>query len=269
MPEGDTIYRSATTLRRWLAGRTVTAASARVPGVAADRLIGSTVTTVESQGKHLLIRFSSGDTLHTHMRMTGSWHVYPSGQRWRKPQHQARFVLECGERVAVCFDARVVELFASREEAIHPALVALGPDLLSPDPLDLVAVRARARAAAEASPTIGELLLDQRVVAGIGNVYRCEALFLCGIDPGAPVGSVTDDELDRLVTTAARLLLTNAVTTTGKPFSRSFDSRPDRPWVYRRAGRPCWRCGTTISSAGLGRQARTVYWCSACQPGRK
>jgi endonuclease-8 len=266
VPEGDTIFRTATTLRRWLAGREITAARGQVAGQAAGRMVGATVTTVESKGKHLLIRFSNGETLHTHMRMTGSWHVYSVGERWRKSPRLARLVLQAGERVAVCFDAPVIELLPTRAEPLHPALATLGQDLLGAKPLDLASARSRARLLAEGAPTIGELLLDQRVVAGIGNIYRCETLYLCGIDPRRPVVDVTDDELDRLVTTAAKLLSANATGTAGTPIARAFNARPEQPWVYRRAGRPCRRCGTVVVSARLGRQARTVYWCPTCQP---
>jgi endonuclease VIII len=268
VPEGDTIFRTATTLRRWLVGRQVTAVRVGGPGIPAGRLVGATVDAVESQGKHLLIRLSSGDTLRTHMRMTGSWHVYGAGERWRKPEYQARLVLECGDRVAVCFNAPVIEVLATREESVHPALAGLGQDLLGRDPLNLAVLPARARAAAEDAPTIGELLLDQRVVAGIGNIYRCESLFVCGTDPWTAVAAVPDEVLAQLVTTAARLLRANATGTRGTPWARAFDGRPDRPWVYRRAGLPCRRCGTIIRSAPLGRQPRTVYWCPTCQPRR-
>jgi endonuclease-8 len=268
VPEGDTIDRTASSLRRWLAGREITAARTRVPGLPAARLVGATVTVVESQGKHLLVRFSNGDTLHTHMRMSGSWHVYPAGERWRLSEWQARVVLEAGDRVAVCFNAPIIELLASRAERMHPGLAGLGPDLLGPDPLDLPAAVGRARQRAEGSPLIGELLLDQRVVAGIGNIYRCESLFLCAIDPWAPVAALADTELGCLVKTAAALLRANATGTRDSPVARVSGAGPRRPWVYRRAGRPCRRCGTVIQSRRLGHQARTVYWCPMCQPPR-
>src|SRR3954467_12697537 len=134
MPEGDTIFRTAVSLRRWIEGRVVTAASSPVRGAPLERVVGTTVEAVETRGKHLLIRFSSGDVLHTHMRMNGAWHVYPAGERWRKPADDARIVLEAGERVAVCFNAPVVELLRRREEPVHPGLKGLGPDVLV-DPL--------------------------------------------------------------------------------------------------------------------------------------
>jgi endonuclease-8 len=266
VPEGDTIFRTATTLRRWLADREVTAARTQVPGLDISRVVGASVTTVESRGKHLLIRFSSGQTLHTHMRMSGAWHVYPRGERWRKPDRQARLVLEAGDRLAVCFNAPVIELLAGGAEPAHPVLATLGQDLLGAEPLDLAAVRARGRLLATPGQTVGELLLDQRVVAGIGNIYRCESLFLCGIEPHTAVVALPDRDIDRLVTTAARLLTASAITARPDPAARGFQATSNRPWVYGRSGLPCRRCGSLILSARLGQQARTVYWCPTCQP---
>jgi endonuclease-8 len=264
MPEGDTIFRTAAILQRWLAGREITSARVRIVAVPAARLIGATVTGVEAQGKHLLIRLSTGEILHSHMGMTGSWHVYPAGERWQRPASQARLVLEAGDRIAVCFNAPVIELLAARSEPLHPALSRLGPDILG-DAFDVETVRHRARRRAEdqAVDSIGELLLDQQVAAGIGNIYRCESLFLCGVNPGRSVDDVDDQQLDHLMLTAARLLRANA---TGPPATRGFEGRGGQTWVYRRSGRPCRRCGTTVRSQRLGRHARTVYWCPTCQP---
>jgi endonuclease-8 len=189
--------------------------------------------------------------------------VYPTGERWRKPARQARLVLEAGPRLAVCFNAPVVELMAADAEAVHGSLRRLGPDVLGPDPLDPVAVRARARARAAASPTAGELLLDQQVVAGIGNIYRCESLFLCGVAPRTPSAGLDDGTIDALVATAARLMAANAGISA---FSRSFGDGPDRPWVYGRQHRPCRRCATPVRREVYGAQARSVYWCPTCQP---
>ena len=249
MPEGDVLYRTASTLQRWLAGREVTGATA-----AATPMVGHTVVKVEANGKHLLIRFDSGHVLHTHLRMTGSWHVYSVGERWQRPASQARVTLSCGNRVAVCFNAPIIELLAPGAEANHPSLSGLGPDILS-QPLHLEEIRGRARRRPQ-DTALGELLLDQRVVAGIGNVWRCEALFLEGRSPWAPVSSLKDDELDALISTAARIMGENLGPMTG---------RPER-WVYRRTGRPCRRCRTPIKSRGQGEQSRTVYWCPTCQP---
>ncbi len=263
MPEGDTIFRTATSLRRWIGGREVTAARSVHPGVDVRPVVGTNVDEVEARAKHLLIRFSGGLVLHTHMRMTGSWHVYPTGERWRKSPRQARLVLETGSRLAVCFNAPVIELLSAEGERVHGSLRRLGPDVLAPGTIDHDDVRARARARSAAAPTVGELLLDQQVVSGIGNIYRCESLFLCGVHPRVASTALDDAVLDLLVDTAARIMAVNAGTSA---YSRSFDGGPDRPWVYGRSGLPCRRCGTAIERELLGRQARSVYWCPTCQP---
>ena len=250
MPEGDVLFRTAATLQKWLAGREVTDAT-----TAAKPMIGRKVEKVEANGKHLLMRFDSGYVLHTHLRMTGSWHVYKAGERWQRPAAQAKVTLTCGDRVAVCFNAPVVELLAPGAEENHPSLAGLGPDVLD-RPIDLGEVRRRARQRPPDTP-LGELLLDQRVVAGIGNIWRCEALFLEGRNPWAPVSTVSDEELDALVSTAGRIM--------GESLG-PFTGRPQR-WVYRRAGRPCHRCRTPVQSQPQGEQARTAYWCPTCQPG--
>jgi endonuclease-8 len=281
VPEGDTLFRTAATLHRWLAGRELTQASTRVKGFPAHRLLGQQVDSVEAQGKHLLVRFESGDVLHTRLRMAGSWHVYRAGERWRRPESQARLVLTCGDRVAVCFNAPVVELLTPGGEAVHPSLSRLGPDVLAA-PLDLAEIRRRARSR---SPdlAVGELLLDQRVAAGIGNIYRCEALFLERHSPWLPQSSLSDEDLDRLFTTSSRLMRASVagrrpatVGTAGPaptPASSSapalaagaFDPALLTRYVYRRAGRPCRRCGTLIQARRQGELARTAYWCPTCQ----
>jgi len=267
VPEGDTLYRTAATLHRWLAGREVTAASTTVPGLPADRLVGQRVEKVEAWGKHLLVRFASGQTLHSHLRMSGSWHVYPVGDSWLRPQRQARLVLTCGDRTAVCFNAPVVELLAARAEQVHPALARLGPDVLADD-VDLETIRRRIRAR-PSDLALGEVLLDQTLVAGIGNIWRCEALFAEGHNPWKAQAVLDDDELDALVSRASRLMRASAgivpepgpgsgdAAPSGRPFSR---------WVYKRQGQPCRRCGTIVVARRQGEQARTAYWCPTCQP---
>jgi len=266
VPEGDTILRSADTLRRWLLDRQITSARTTLPGLRAARLRGATVTGVDARGKHLLLRLSSGDVLHTHMGMTGSWHVYPTGERWRRPAREARLVLEAGERLAVCFNAPVVELLAAHQERVHPVLAALGPDVLDPrwGDAEVVRRRARQRALDGVSPTAAELLLDQRIVSGVGNIYRSETLFVCGIDPWHPVASLSDEQIDDLVGAASRLMSSSV--RHGTVAARGFGGRAGQAWVYRRAGLRCRRCGTSIVARRIGTQARTVYWCPTCQP---
>ena len=262
MPEGDTIFRTAATLRRWLAGLEVTAARSTAAGVDLGTLVGQRVEEVEARAKHLLVRFSGGATLHTHMRMTGSWHLYPTGERWRKPTRQARVVIECGERTAVCFNAPVVELLDDVGVRAQGSLRRLGPDVLGGAPIDPGELALRAAARVGASPTVGELLLDQQFVSGIGNIYRCESLFLCRVDPNQPTGSVTPEVLARLVATASRTMGANARTSA---VARDFGGGRERPWVYGRAGRPCRRCGGAVACERHGRDARVLYWCPRCQ----
>jgi len=267
VPEGDTLYRTAVTLQRWLAGRDVTAATTTVPGLDARRLVGQRVERVEAWGKHLLLRFESGQTLHSHLRMSGSWHVYPAGDAWRRPYRQARLVLTCGDRTAVCFNAPVVELLAARAELVHPALARLGPDVLADD-MDLEGVRRRARGR-PGDLALGELLLDQTIVAGIGNIWRCEALFAEGHNPWKRQALLDDGQLDALVGRASRLMRTSAgIVSAPRPGSPDAapPGRPYSRWVYKRQGQPCRRCGTIVVARRQGEQARTAYWCPTCQP---
>jgi endonuclease-8 len=258
MPEGDTLFRTAAGLRPHLVGRRVTAARATRPGPQIERVVGSTVDAVESHGKNLVIRFDNGLELRTHMRMNGSWHRYRPGERWRRPAARARVVLEVPGAVAVCFDAPVVELFEQRAERLHPSLSALGPDLLDPGfgDAELAEALHRLRDPLRATWSISQALLDQRAVAGIGNIWRNETLFAERVDPLAPVESLDEGTLRHLVATARRLLIDSARLAPGRAPMR----------VYRRSGRPCLRCGTPIRSAPLPAELpRTTYWCPRCQ----
>lgn len=265
MPEGDTIFRTAASLRTWLAGRVVTGVTARDSRLRIERLLGRTIDGVEAVGKNLLITFTAAELetdeliLHTHMKMTGSWHVYPAGVPWQRPTNQARVVLEAGERLAVCFNAPVVELANASVTARRSSLAGLGPDVLA-DPPDLDGIVARALRTSD-TLALGELLLDQRVVAGIGNIYRCEALHLCRLHPWTPRAAVGVDELAALVRQAAKLMRANL----GEA-SRDFGSGANRPWVYRRTALACRTCATPIESRGQGLQNRRAYWCPVCQP---
>jgi endonuclease-8 len=276
MPEGDTLFRTAAGLRPHLVGRAVTAARTGGPGAVPriERIVGATITEVEALGKNLLIRFDNGLELRTHLRMRGAWHRYPPDARWRLPASRARLVLEVPGSVAVCFDAPVVELFETRAEGLHGALGRLGPDLLAAE-FDATEALRRLRSPERAELEIGVAILDQRALAGIGNVYKSEVLFVEGVDPFALVGDLDDAALARIVARARELLLANVApgagperVTTG--VARRGDGRPAGPtsWVYRRAGRPCRRCGTPIRSAPQGRDLpRTTYWCPSCQSG--
>jgi endonuclease-8 len=262
VPEGDTIWRAARTLHRALAGQSVVAARSSVPAVDEAALAGRTVEAVESRGKNLLIRLDDGRVLHTHMRMTGSWHVYRPGEPWQRPERQARVVLETARYVAVCFNAPVVELLAPGAERRHPALSRLGPDLLSPG-FDRDEARRRLRARGDLP--VGEALLAQDALAGIGNVYKSETLFLCGIDPFRPVRDLSDADLDRVVERARTLMSANLG---GTPrATRARGGGFERMWVYRRRGRPCRRCGTPIRMRRQGTDARSTYFCPRCQAG--
>ncbi len=273
MPEGDTLFRTAAALRPHLVGRQVVAAKARLPGPDVRRVVGTRIEAVESRGKQLLIRFDGGLELRTHLGMHGSWHRYAPGERWQRPAARARLVLEVPGAVAVCFDAPTVELFAARAEPIHPVLAAQGPDLLDPawDDACLAEAVRRLGAPERAPLTIAEALLDQTAVAGIGNVYKNEALFLEHVDPFAPAGELGQDTLRRLVVRARELLLANvgggARTTLTSPAGGAMarGGRLSRHWVYGRAGRPCRRCGTLLLDRRHGRLNRRTIWCPRCQ----
>jgi endonuclease-8 len=243
LPEGDTIVRTANQLRPRLAGKRVTRASPEK----FQRLVGSTVTEVSTNGKHLLIHFDNGLVLHSHMRMIGSWHLYGPGDRWRKPAWQARVVLENDNTVAVLFSAPVVEL--RREKEVNLDLSHLGPDILAPE-LELETILMRARRS-QRQP-LGELLLDQRVAAGIGNIYKCESLWRLKLDPWMPAKELDDTDLGRLYAEARKLML--AALRRRSPHA-----------VHGRAGRSCPRCMGRIGCRRQGDPPRFTYYCPRCQ----
>ncbi len=265
MPEGDTIFQTAAALRPLLVGCTILAARARAPGPAIERIVGSHVTSVEPLGKHMLIRFDNGLALHTHLRMSGTWHRYAPGEPWKIPAWKARVVLEVPEHVVVCFNAPIAELMDARAVELHPALRSLGPDLLAAEfPTELVFQRLKARADLE----VAEALLDQRAMAGVGNVFKSEILFAESVNPWTLVSALHADTLQCLIATSRRLLLDNArpgdphrVTTRGDP------SASGSLWVYGRANLPCTRCRTPIQVRRQGPLNRPTYWCPHCQPG--
>lgn len=259
MPEGDTVHLTARRLHKAFAGTRLTRTDFRVPEFATSDLSGREVHECRARGKHILMRVSEGVTIHSRLKMEGAWHLYRPGASWRAPSYQARAVLENGTTIAVGFRLGVVELVDTREE--DKIVGHLGPDPLAPqwDPEE--AVR-RVRNAGESS--IGDVLLDQRVISGPGNVYKSEACFLLGVHPEAPVSSVDAYVLVRLI---ARLLQANR--DTGMQITRG-DKRPGRRhWVYGRGGEACYRCGETIERIGAsGRHGRVTYLCPSCQEPR-
>jgi endonuclease-8 len=271
MPEGDTIFRAARTLQRALGGRTVTRFDSVYPeltNVDVDTpVVGRTIVSVTSRGKHLLMTFSDDLVLHTHMRMNGSWHIYKPGERWRLQARDMRVLVETAAYVAVGFNVPVAEFLTGRELARHRQIQALGPDLTDPA-FDRGEVIRRLRAAD--NPTMEELILNQRVLSGIGNVLKSETLFVAGINPFAPGSAVSDEALDRMLTVALRLMKMNVVES--QSMTRAFGHRTTGSldpkagqWVYGRAGKPCRKCGTTILLRSSGAEARLTYWCPQCQ----
>ena len=271
MPEGDTLARIAVALRPYLAGRVVTGARARLPGPQVSLVIGQKIDAVDAAGKNLLIKFDGGLELRTHLGLHGSWHRYRPGETWRRPPSRAALVLEVPGAVAVCFDAPVVELFERRAEMMHPTISMLGPDLLGDNYDQAEAIR-RLREPARAETQIGEAILDQRAVAGVGNVYKSEVLFMERVDPFAPMASLDLETLERVLTTAREQLMANARSDAPAGRSTTVDLKtgkrmaPSRLWVYDRAGRPCHNCGTLIQVSNQGVELpRTTYWCPSCQ----
>jgi endonuclease VIII len=263
VPEGDTLFKVAARLKPALQGHVLTRFEApRLRGDAPK--LGERITLVEARGKHLLVHFDGGLVLRTHLRMTGSWHVYRERERWRKPAYLARAVVGADSGwVGVCFQAPVVETFhrAGQEPA---ALAGLGPDLCLPASLQdevIDEVLERAVRLATAGTTLGEALLDQRIAAGIGNVYKSEACFAVGLDPGTPIEQVDDEERRRVWTVAARQLQANLGQAERRTHSAGLA-------VYGRRGQPCHRCGTPVQMARQGEPARSTYWCPTCQSGR-
>ncbi|WP_354643967.1 Fpg/Nei family DNA glycosylase [Kitasatospora camelliae] len=258
MPEGDTVYRTAVQLHEALAGRPLTTFDLRVPAHATADLTGRQVLEVVPRGKHLMTRIEGGLTLHTHLRMDGRWAVYRTGERWRGgPEFQVRAVLGTERHTAVGYRLPVVELLHTAEEA--RAVGHLGPDLLGPDWDPAEAAR---RLLTDPDRPLAAALLDQRNLAGIGNVYANELCFLAAVTPWTPVGTVT--VLDRLLARAHQLLDANKLRPGHPTTGTTVPGREN--WVYGRARRPCARCGTTVRSSSHA-EDRPAYWCPRCQHG--
>lgn len=295
MPEGDTIHRAARTLHRALAGRAVTRFESVFPAltrVDVDTPIrGRTIERVEARGKHLLMWFSGGPAspgrggeagehyeydalvLRTHMRMTGSWHIYRPHERWQRRRDDMRIIVETDEIHAVAFNVPVAEMTTAKALERAHGISTLGPDPISPD---FRADEAVARILSRTGIDIADALLDQSAIAGIGNVYKSEILFAGRISPFAKVDEVTPSDIERLVGLAVKFMRANvaegtpAAIETYRGLRRTTGRRDPgaRLWVYGRAGKPCRRCSTPIAIRKQGPHARSTYWCPRCQAAR-
>jgi endonuclease-8 len=274
VPEGDTIFRAASHLDRALAGREVLRFETVFPKLAsldeAQPLKGRQILSVSARGKWVLIHFSQDLVLLTHLRMQGSWHIYHPGRRWKRGRSHARIVIETGGAVAVGFDVPVAEFVEQKRLDRHPVLARLGPDPLGRH-FDLGEVLRRSRA--QPGISIGRLLLDQGVLAGVGNVLKSETLFRAAVHPATLVKDLSQDRLERVISAAEDLLHVNTLDARrlgeGVPLALRSGSRrgaggadPSALYVYGRKGKPCRRCGTPIEAF---REDRVSYFCPSCQ----
>jgi endonuclease-8 len=268
MPEGDTIHNAARRLGAALVGSEIRSIETPQERHGKDhwpeRLAGRAVRAVDAHGKHLFLRFDGGLTVHSHLRMSGAWGVYARGERWRRPPWRAWLVLRTDEHDVVQFDGPVLELMTDDRSRFDQRLAALGPDPLHDD-FDEARYVCRLR---EDDPTrgIGEALLDQRTIAGIGNIWKNEGCFLAGVSPWRRVGDVSGEEALELVRGIRPLMRASAerggrITT----FEGEAKRNEWRTWVHERAGMPCRRCTTAIRARGQGDDNRTAYWCPQCQ----
>jgi endonuclease-8 len=255
MPEGDTIHRAARRIDAALVGKPIVAIETPQPRHALDRwperLEGRPVRAVDAHGKHLFIRFEGDLTLHSHLRMTGAWGVYRRGERWRRARRRAWLVLRTAEHEVVEFDGPVLELMTDSRTRFDRRLAQLGPDVLA-DELDERGFLSRLRED-DQSRGLGEALLDQRNLAGVGNVWKSEGCFLAGADPWRRLAELPDDAVLRVVREIRALM------------RASVEGHRGERWVFERTGRPCRRCGTPIRARGQGDDNRTTYWCPRCQ----
>jgi endonuclease-8 len=266
VPEGDTIHRAARTLHAALAGRVITRFETVFPQLARidhdAPLAGRTVERVSAAGKNLLMHFSGDLHLRTHMRMHGSWHIYKPGERWRMRRSDMRIVLETSEWVAVAFNVPVAELHDSRSLERQEDLLRIGPDFIGEE-FDFEEALRRIRARPDEE--IADVLLNQRVVSGIGNEYKSELLFMTRISPFAHVTDVTDEQLMDVLRIARKVMVANVTKRSGARIT-TFSLNPnEKQYVYGRGGQPCRRCGTPVQYAKQGQNARGTYWCSRCQ----
>jgi endonuclease-8 len=258
MPEGDTIHNAARRVGAALVGKPIETIETPQPRHARDRwperLEGRAVRSVDAHGKHLFLRFEGDLTLHSHLRMGGAWGVYRRGQRWRRSPRRAWLVIRTPDHEVVQFDGPVLELMTDARTRFDRRLANLGTDILAAE-LDEAAFL-RSLRGDDQTRGIGDALLDQRNIAGIGNLWKAEGCFLAGVSPWKPVGELSDEGVLQIVKGIRPLMRASA--------DGGFQQRD--PWVFERTGRPCRRCGTPIRARGQGEDNRTTYWCPTCQP---
>jgi endonuclease-8 len=279
MPEGDTIFRAAQALNKALAGKVVTGFETALAKLASANdntpLVGRTVQRVEARGKWCLIYFSGDLIFLTHMLMSGSWHIYRRGERWQAPRRAMRVVITCGDMQAVGFNIPVAEFHSARSLERSAQVPKLGVDVLG-GAYDVNAGVKALREYAHSHPEaeVANVLLNQRVIAGLGNVYKSEVAFAARVHPFRQMRTLTTRELERLAEAAERFMKANVrdgkgdgiVTYTGNRRTTGAMDRSDRLWVYGRQGHECRRCGAIIEMRRQGTGARSTYWCPSCQP---
>lgn len=275
MPEGDTIFRAARALQKALAGKFVTGFETTLVKLASvddqSPIAGRTVEHVEARGKWCLIFFSGDLILLTHMRMSGSWHLYRSGERWQAPRSAMRIVITCGDIQAVAFSIPVAEFHSGRSLERSSHIPELGVDVLGTTYRVNEGSRAlREYGQAHPDAEIGNVLLNQRVIAGIGNIYKSEILFAAQVNPFRHMQTISDLELERIAEIARRYMQANVAEGKGhaSPGTRGTTGAMDRSarlWVYRRHRQECRRCGAIIEMRRQGTGARSTYWCPSCQ----
>jgi endonuclease-8 len=275
MPEGDTIYRAARTLNLALAGQTVTSFESALPHLSRvevdHRVVGRTVEKVQAQGKWLLMYFSGGLILLSHMLMSGSWHIYRPGETWKRRRYDMRVVIATPKILAVAFNVPIAEFHTAASLTRREGFKSVGPSTLAEN-FDESEVVARLRARPELEIGVG--LLTQSLLSGIGNVFKSEICFACGINPFRTVSDLTDDDLKCLVSKARKFMLANVTESSGdkitiyvpKPRTTGRANVSERLWVYKRTGEPCRHCGSAVVSRKQGFDARTSFWCPRCQP---
>jgi endonuclease-8 len=279
MPEGDTIYRAARALHKALAGKNVTAFETGLAKLASKNedapVVGRTVDKVEARGKWCLIFFSGDLILVTHMLMSGSWHIYRKGEKWWMGRDRMRVAITCGDFQAVAFNVPVAEFYDSRSLERNSRVPKLGPDILSPEfTVESGAIALRNFGNQNPTAEIAVVLLNQRVIAGLGNVYKSEVAFAAKVNPFRAMSTLTENELLALSEISRKYMRANVasgqgdgiVTYSGNRRTTHAMDRSDRLWVYGRMGQECRRCGSTIEMRKQGEQARSTYWCPTCQP---